>query len=274
MHVAGQLFTSSFRTTIAGKTVPPEDAIEGWSPLDRFGIVVTEPLGALGASLLMQLVTARFYDVMPERRTSRPTYPEIYLFHAGGPYGNFSYFDFWPPRKEMRLPAQDPQSVLEAINACGVTCLAVPAGPSGSAEAFHTGPSIWAEQASAKDRLRWCFSYDSSGAVEDADLTITAADDRVYENIRDTLRPLQGFEAQDVFNPEGSSDLDTERWVKLLLERAEEVDPTIHEQFSARFAEHTTGRSLTEIYRRITADEALERVAGLGSRSVLSKATI
>jgi hypothetical protein len=121
MHVAEQLFVEAFDVRIGGEPVSPEAIFPDWSLLDRFGIVVTEPLGGLGASLLLQLAIANFYAVRPDRRASVPVYPEVYLFHVGGPHGDFSYFDFWPPRKEVRLTASQPLSLLEAINAHGIT---------------------------------------------------------------------------------------------------------------------------------------------------------
>jgi hypothetical protein len=67
MHAAGQLFVEAFEVQIDGERVSPDTVFPDWSPLDRFGIVVTEPLGGLGASLLLQLAIALFYSV----RTSR-----------------------------------------------------------------------------------------------------------------------------------------------------------------------------------------------------------
>src|SRR5258708_26780336 len=119
MRAASQLFVEAFEVQIDGERVSPDTVLRDWSPLDRFGIVVTEPLGGLGASLLLQLAIAIFYSVRPDRRASVPVYPEIYLFHVGGPHGDFSYFDFWPSRKEVRVAASQPVSLLEAINAHG-----------------------------------------------------------------------------------------------------------------------------------------------------------
>jgi hypothetical protein len=81
---------------------------------------------AFGASLLLQLAIAKFYEVRPERRAGTPVYPEIYLFHVGGPHGDFSYFDFWPPRKEVQVAAAEPVALLEAVNAHAITRLAMP----------------------------------------------------------------------------------------------------------------------------------------------------
>src|SRR6478736_8414522 len=104
MHVADQILVEAFEVRIGGERVGPEAVFPDWSRLDRFGIVVTEPLGGLGASLLLQLAIAKFYSVRPDRRASMPVYPEIYLFHIGGPHGDFSYFDFWPPGRKYGWP--------------------------------------------------------------------------------------------------------------------------------------------------------------------------
>jgi hypothetical protein len=75
MHAASQLFVEAFEVQIDGEQVSPDTVFPDWSPLDRFGIVVTEPLGGLGASLLLQLAIAMFYSVRPDRRSpagSRP----------------------------------------------------------------------------------------------------------------------------------------------------------------------------------------------------------
>ena len=77
--------------------------------------------------LLIQLAVLAFYESVPARRGTPPRYPEIYLFHAGGRFGDFNAFDFWPPRKEVFLPA-DPAMVLEALNDRAITRLAVPEG--------------------------------------------------------------------------------------------------------------------------------------------------
>ncbi len=77
MHAASQLFVEAFEVQIEGERVSPDTVFPDWSPLDRFGIVVTEPLGGLGASLLLQVAIALFYSVRPDRRAGTPVYPEI-----------------------------------------------------------------------------------------------------------------------------------------------------------------------------------------------------
>jgi len=178
MHVADQLFAEAFEVRIDGKQTGPGAVFPDWSPLDRFGIVVTEPLGGLGASLLLQLAIALFYSVRPDRRAGAAMYPEIYLFHVGGPHGDFSYFDFWPPRKEVRVAAAAPVSLLEAVNAHAITRLAVPLGDTGAESVLRSGPGTWAEQASAMDRLRSCFGYACGGHVAGGDVRLSSRDPR------------------------------------------------------------------------------------------------
>ena len=74
MHVADQIFAEAFEVEVGGERVSPEAVFPNWSLLDRFGIIVAEPLGGLGASLPLQLAIANFYSVRPDRRASWPVY--------------------------------------------------------------------------------------------------------------------------------------------------------------------------------------------------------
>jgi hypothetical protein len=75
MHVATQLFPSSFSARAHEVAVGVDDVFPDWSAWDRFGVVVNEPFGGLGASLLLQLAIAQFYEVRPQRRSTIPAYP-------------------------------------------------------------------------------------------------------------------------------------------------------------------------------------------------------
>ena len=118
MHVADQILVEAFEVQIGGERVGPEAVFPDWSRLDRFGIVVSEPLGGLGASLLLQLAIAKFYSVRPDRRAGMAVYPEIYLFHVGGPHGDArerlcSCFGYAPgghaPGGDVRISSRDPR---------------------------------------------------------------------------------------------------------------------------------------------------------------------
>ncbi|MDX3640511.1 hypothetical protein [Streptomyces sp. MB09-02B] len=276
MHVSGQLFDSAFETRIGGTPAGPDEVFPDWRPLDRFGLVVTEPLGGLGAALLLQLAIARFYAHRPERRDSSPVYPEIYLFHVGGPHGDFSNFDFWPPRKEVRVPAGQPRALLEAVNAHGITRLALPLGEPGEVGAdseLGSGSSTWAEQASALERLLSCFLYSADGHVIDGDVQLSSTDPRVRENITATLDPVPGVLAVRAQASLGrppaqagpSAVADGLRWADMVDQRADEIPQPARERAVATHAArlHAQPDRFVEVYRRITADEALARIAGL-----------
>jgi len=270
MHVADQILVEAFEVQIGGERVGPEAVFPDWSRLDRFGIVVTEPLGGLGASLLLQLAIAKFYSVRPDRRASLAVYPEIYLFHVGGPHGDFSYLDFWPPRKEVRVAVAQPVSLLEAINAHGITRLALPPGDTGADSALQTGPSTWAEQASAMERLRSCFGYAPDGHVAGGDVRISSRDPRVHENITASVTPLPDAitfreelaSATLPSWPDPSVAADGYRWADVVERRVDEVPQPVRDHVAEALAARLRSGELVETYRRITTAQALAYIAG------------
>jgi hypothetical protein len=265
MHVAHQLSTSQFEAFVDGARVEVTEVMPAWTPDDRFGVVINDPFGALGASLLLQLAIARFYEVDPARRDQSPLYPEIYLFHVGGPHGDFSSFDFWPPRKEVKLTAGQPLTLLEAINDRAITRLALPAGPTGDLANLDHGPSSWAERATATHRLKSCFFYRPDGCVDIADMELRATDPRALENIAETL---------DIVNVAATSRAEVEagvynfvgrtvasdviNWANLVELRKHEVPGGSHDPVAAHSA-----TSRRETYRRVGAEHALRRLASL-----------
>ncbi|WP_168929442.1 hypothetical protein [Nocardioides sp. GY 10113] len=269
MHVADQLYPDQFAVSVDGEEATPEDLFPGWTASDRYGVVVREPLGALGAGLLTQLAIALFYDVRPERRSRRPTYPDVYVFHVGGPHGDCSHLDLWPPRREVRLPAGDPLALLEAVNAHAITRLALPDGPRGDLGSFRDGPSTWAEEAAAADRLRSCFRYGAAGAVADPDVRLEATDARVHENLTATLHPLASaielreavLDGESVALPGPSVPADILRWVGLVERRQGEVPAWFREVAAREHAERAAGGLLVQTYGRVSVPDALARLA-------------
>lgn len=176
-----------------GKPATREDLLPDWTPLDRLGVVMTEPFGAVGASHLIQLSITAFYDARPSRRDGRldgvdPTslYPEIFLFHVGAAHGDHSAFDFWPARKEVVVEA-DPRIVLDAINDRAITRLVVPdADP---VEVVHE----YKEPAAARDRIATALAYSSTGRVRDPEWTITGLDRRTEMNSTRVLDPARRY---------------------------------------------------------------------------------
>lgn len=272
MHVASQLFVDQFEAKLDGEAAGHTEVFPDWSELDRFGIVVAAPFGGLGASLLTQLAIATFYEVKPGRRKETPAYPEIYLFHIGGPYGDFSNFDFWPPRKEVLLTANEPLLVLETLNNYGITRLALPAGPNGDTGVFSQGPSTWAEVGAARERLRSCFAYSESGLVPDGNVTLTSLSKRLFENIEATQDPMPAVRdlrlrevahdrGEDVARPEE----DELRYAQRAELRYAEVGLDARNEIQTQFRHSVEGQSgrLRESYRMISTETALARIAQL-----------
>jgi hypothetical protein len=181
MHTAYDIKSEMFTIRCDGVEVSREDFLD-WGVRDRFGLVVNAPLGGLGAGLLTMLTITAFYDEPTRKRRKRPLYPDIYLFHVGGPWGAHGGFDFWPDRKDVHV-SNDPTAVLRAINSHGITHLAVPDGIP------HETVHRYKEPEAAIDRIKQCYVYDPSGCVAGGDIMITASADGVLRNFETTLNP-------------------------------------------------------------------------------------
>lgn len=258
MHTASQVWFESFAAAQDGTAIDARQVLD-WGPRDRFGIVVREPFGALGAGLLISLATAAFYDQAGCNRRSRELYPEIYLFHVGQCWGDHSPFDFWPERKELSVEA-DPVAVLSAINGHGITHLAVPDGTPGPL------PAMYREPEAARDQIKQCFAYAASGTVPGSDVKLSTHDARVLANFANTLQPELWLPEVERCVAEGRkqglSDLafrELERVVGYTHERWHEVprDSSAYIAAKARIDGATRDGSISETYRRISTDAAL-----------------
>jgi hypothetical protein len=147
----------------------------------------------------VQLAITAFYDLRPARRTSAPQYPEIYLFHVGGRYGNHSFFDYWPPRKEVFLD-NDACAVLSAVNDKAITRLVVADG-----KPTPAAYDPW-EPAAAGDRISSAFAYSASGWVANADVRLSSRNERAEVNATMTLHPDRALAR--LMSAEGSEDAD------------------------------------------------------------------
>jgi hypothetical protein len=263
MHTATELSVEQFAVEIDGRRATREDALPGWDKHDRFGIVIDAPLGAIGASLLIQLVITAFYDASPERRDRRPQYPEIYAFHVGRRHGDLSFYDFWPPRKEV-LVEDDPAEILSALNDRAVTRLAVPVSAAAGDGARLRGWSSWADLETAGELLRSAWAYGPSGQVPDADLTIAGTDDATERNVSSALDP-EGSLARyrDLTEEEYRAALpgpttpdDMERWADAVKARIDEIPADVRAG-AARVRQHLLDQGGTETYRRLEPTDAL-----------------
>jgi hypothetical protein len=167
MHTIA-LEAGMFDAEIDGRSATIEEVFPAWEGHDRFGIVIHEPLGAVGASLLIQMAITMFYKHRQATKPGAPpVYPEIYAFHIGRAHGDLSEYDFWPPEKEV-VVAADPVAIVDAINARAITRLAVPYG-------VVRRPKLpFSEYGSAINRLRTAWMY-SDEPVADGDLVVRGA---------------------------------------------------------------------------------------------------
>src|SRR5688572_24272345 len=109
MHTSA-LKTESFAVEVYGAPANLEQVFPAWSRHDRIGIIMFSPLGAVGVSMLHQLAIAAFYEesrgngLLASLQQNMPEliwYPDYYLFHVGGRYGDFGAMDFLPTHKEV-----------------------------------------------------------------------------------------------------------------------------------------------------------------------------
>jgi hypothetical protein len=277
MHTE-ELYPDFFEIEIDGKQATFDELLPERNRFDRFGTVVTEPLGILGASLLYQAGTAHWYDVKPERRDTAPLYPENYAFHLGGPHGDHSGMDFWPDRKEVFVRAADPVALLTQINDKAITRLVIPDGPHGDLDRLSWGQSTWVEQASALDRISSVFAYSSSGEVPNADVVLRETHSKVERDPNDAFYPpaiLNAILKHEPF-PEGffeghSVPADYYRWADYARSRALDLPKEVTDRLKAERAARRarTGGVRVESFRRLSVDEALAIIAGLDPRAVV-----
>ena len=255
MHTATEIWFDAFSAEQAGFPVPSTEVLD-WGAQDRFGIVVREPFGALGAGLLILLAVAAFYEVPGRDRRNGILYPEIYLFHVGQRWGDHSSLDFWPERKEI-LVADDADAVLAAINAAGITHLAVPDRPPALLAHVHREPE------SAQDRVKQAFAYCASGTANDSDLVLATTSMEVISNYGFTLQPetwLPEFEVE-VAAMAGATPYEREavRVVDYMHAREREIarDDPHYLAARERVALAVASCSITESYRRIDVASAI-----------------
>jgi hypothetical protein len=262
MHTATEINTGMFSVERQGSPIEP-GALLGVEALDRFGIVVDAPFGALGAGLLLSLAITSYFDVPGKQRRSSNVYPEIYLFHRGGPWGCHSSFDFWPEGKEVFVE-DDPVALLRAINHYGITHLAVPERTPGEVAHRYREPEI------AADRLKQCFAYAPAGQAMDADIHIRTHAPQVIWNFDGTLRPeiyiddMERAVASDAqYRSETPMARDFRRVISYLRERWHEVarDSDAYRQHLNRAEQAKAAQFMHQSVRQLDVASAIAMLA-------------
>jgi hypothetical protein len=242
MHVVALLKSDMFDVRIGDGPGGIADIFPHWHPLDRFGLVIDSPLGGLGATHLLQIAITSFYDVKESRRTERKVYPEIYAFHAGKGHGTHAPFDFWPQRRE-KIVSRDHRDMLDAINDCGITRLAVPDRP--LRDLVHRPK----EEDAALDRIVTAVAYSSSGRIPRPDFSIAGNDRRTEYNPSRVLRPLV---------PDAAPTEPARPGIQV-----KEVDPTYRNWLLEREGDVTEQDRVDAAHRR----EALKNASGLATET-------
>jgi len=259
MHVMSLLKTEMFDVSIDGRPASARDLFPDWNEHDRFGLVIDEAFGGIGATHLLQLAMTSYYDVKSSRRTTLTVYPEIYAFHIGKGYGAHAHYDFWPARREVILATTDHREVLDAINDRGITRLAVPDRP--MRDVVHRPK----EEDAAFDRIASAFVYDASGQVAGADVTITGKDKRTEHNPNQTLRPLAELRMNRVSSVTGRPVKEADdTFLHWLIAREADITDDDRARARARREALKTDGLASESYRRVPVAEALKRLASAG----------
>jgi hypothetical protein len=259
MHVMSLLKAEMFDVSIDGRPASVKNLFPDWNEHDRFGLVIDEAFGGIGATHLLQLAMTSYYDVKPSRRTTLAVYPEIYAFHIGKGYGAHAHYDFWPARREVILATTDHREVLDAINDRGITRLAIPDRP--MRDVVHRPK----EEDAASDRIASTFIYNATGRTDRADVIITGKDKRTEHNPNQTLRPLAELRVNRISSATGRPVKEADdAFLHWIVER--ESDITNDDRARARAyreALKTEGLA-SESYRRVPLAEGLKRLASAG----------
>ena len=162
MHSTRELTSAAFAVELDGQQVTIPELFPGFDARDRLGIVVHQPGGALGASVLILATITAFYDMQRARGDDFFIYPDYFIFHVGQQHGDHAMLDIWPDHKEV-VVANEPEAVLRAINDRAITRLLIPDG--------RPGTPSFGRATLASGWLRSALAYAPNGKAQDADVT-------------------------------------------------------------------------------------------------------
>jgi aminomethyltransferase len=129
MHSSYALHSSDFAVERDGDTQPLSELWPGgYQPDDRLGVLLANPMDAVGCSNLICGTITLFYDHL---RATRGTgnffrYSDAFMFGIGCEPGDFNQLDVWPLHKFVTVLQPSAEAVLEAVNDRRITLLAVP----------------------------------------------------------------------------------------------------------------------------------------------------
>lgn len=255
-----------FAATRRGSAIALEEVIPAWRANDRLGIVIREPFGSLGASLLLQVAALFHYEVEPSRRSERPQYPQLYAFHVGSRFGDHSSFDIFPPRREV-LVSEDPAELLGAINDRAITRLLVPDTPPRDLEYIAASMSGWTDEAAFRESVKSAWAYGAAGTVDAADLMVSSQAEELERMATWALTPEETYEhfrghtgeqlvTEMEIGPSTPSDL--LQWRECLRTRVDETPRSRRRDLLRERGRARTPRS--QEFRSLSGSEALARL--------------
>jgi aminomethyltransferase len=129
MHSSYALDVSDFAVERDGAQQPLAELWPGgYQPGDRLGVILAQPMDAVGCSNLISATVTLFYDYL--RKTLGTgnffRYCDTYLFGVGCEAGDFNQLDIWPLHKWVTILNPTTEALLEAINDRKVNLLAIP----------------------------------------------------------------------------------------------------------------------------------------------------
>lgn len=273
MHVSTLCRSELFSAQSDGVKCTPEEVFPDWTRHDRLGVVMSTPMGAVGASNMIQLGVALSYEAAPSRR--RDQYPPLFLFHLGGRFGDFSAMDVWPPRREVFLPA-DPYVLLGALTDRGITRLLLPEVPgvqsllavtreSSDLSWIRRSPSGWTDESHFREQLRSAYLYSPGGQAEHGEVVLRSDDTDCESMVEDVLEPHRchqefSHREDDALLEIGagpSTVSDLRQWLEIFGARLDEVDARTRRAILDRRRADRSGRTTVQTYRGLSPDQAL-----------------
>jgi aminomethyltransferase len=179
MHSSYALASEDFSVERNGASEPLSALWpNGWQPDDRLGVLLANPMDAVGCSNLICGTITLFYDHL---RATRGTgnffrYSDVYLFGVGCEPGDFNQLDVWPLHKFISILQPTAEAVIEAVNDRRITLLAVP-----ETGARCSGEVVLSTWNTFLDQVRCVMLYSSrTGRARDGDVTLVG--NRVVES--------------------------------------------------------------------------------------------
>lgn len=247
MHSSTELDSRSFEVQVGDAPASIDDLLPGFDERDRLGVVVREPLGAIGASTLLLAAVTAFYDIQRAKSKDFFIYPDNFTFHLGRRHGDHSMLEVWPGHKEV-IVTDDAEELLRAINDRAITRMLVPDGE--PAKVRFDRETL----ASAKNRIASAFAYSPAGRVARADVTI--AGNEVSESYVNAV-----LDPDDLVRMIGDA---ADTYAQAVASRADEVPKEVRSRLRAQRAGVLEDGRPVETYRRLTLDEALALLGAAG----------